>query len=75
MSSDTIVVTSGGNSREFPFAGRSVAEVREALSDIYRIDPDAQSLVDGEIVNGNEGSQLVLAGQELTFGKATASKG
>jgi hypothetical protein len=38
MSSDTIVVTSGGNSREFPFAGRSVAEVREALSD-YRLRP------------------------------------
>lgn len=74
-SGNLIRVTSGGNSEMFPFAGRSVAEVRASLESIWNIDADAQSLIDGAIVNGNEGSELVGVGSEVTFGKALATKG
>jgi len=69
---DQVRVLYGVHSLEADLAGRTVADVRQALRQALNISPQAVALVDGREV---EESVILLAGQELEFVRLAGEKG
>jgi hypothetical protein len=67
-----VLVISGANCQPFPVASRSVREVRETLSYIMNIGPNATALVNGSVVP----TEYVLQqGDTIEFTKEGGEKG
>ena len=62
----------GVHSLEASLAGRTVADVRQALRQALNISPQAVAVVDGREV---EESFILLAGQQLEFVRLAGEKG
>jgi hypothetical protein len=62
----------GVHSLEASLAGRTVADVRQALRQALNISPQAMAIVDGREV---EESAILLAGQQLEFVRLAGEKG
>lgn len=67
-----VTVISGGNSDDFPFDGRTVAEARTALRELYKISDSAVPTLNGQRVDEDA---VLPAGGELTFSPTIAQKG
>ena len=67
-----VKVVHGANDGSFNLVGATVASVRASLVDAFNIPGDAQSFVDGEIVDANH---ILQANSTLEFIKAAGVKG
>jgi hypothetical protein len=67
-----VTVISAGNNDDFPFDGRTVADVRTALKELYKISDSAIPTLDGQRVDEDT---VLPAGGELTFSATVAQKG
>jgi molybdopterin converting factor small subunit len=67
-----VKIVSGVNVMDLQLEGKTVADVRAMLAQALNIDPQANSLINGESVEAN----IVLSdGDELEFVKAAGEKG
>ena len=69
---DQVRVLYGVHSLEANLAGRTVADVRQALRQALNISPQAVAVVDGREV---EEGVILLAGQQLEFVRLAGEKG
>jgi len=69
---DQVRVLYGVHSLEADLAGRTVADVRQALRQALNISPQAVAVVDGREV---EEGVILLAGQQLEFVRLAGEKG
>ena len=69
---DQVRVLYGVHSLEANLAGRTVADVRQALRQALNIGPQAVAVVDGREV---EEGVILLAGQQLEFVRLAGEKG
>ena len=69
---DQVRVLYGVHSLEANLAGRTVADVRQALRQALNISPQAVAVVDGREV---EEGFILLAGQQLEFVRLAGEKG
>jgi uncharacterized protein YggU (UPF0235/DUF167 family) len=72
----TVKVVSGINVIEVPVAGKTVAEIREALAQPLSISPEAEAVVDGKKVDEDDEKDVTIEeGQQLEFVKSAGVKG
>jgi hypothetical protein len=69
---DPVRVLYGVHALEAGLAGRTVADVRQALRQAFNISPQAVAVVDGREVGE---SFILLAGQQLEFVRLAGEKG
>ena len=69
---DKVRVLHGVHTLEANLAGRTVADVRQALRQALNISPQAVAIVDGREV---EEGFILLAGQQLEFVRLAGEKG
>lgn len=65
-------VICGVNQLDANLAGKTVAQVRDMLSQALNIDPEATPMIDGEEVSEDT---TLTEGEELEFVKASGEKG
>ena len=69
---DTNTIINGVNTLSADLAGKTVNEVRDMLSQALNIDPEAQSVVNGDSVAED---YTLATGDELEFIKSSGVKG
>ncbi len=69
----TVTVSHGPYLERLPVANLSVADIRARFADRLDIDPQAQAVIDGREVGGED--TIVTAGQVLTFVRKAGEKG
>jgi hypothetical protein len=67
-----VSVSSGPYLEELPVASSTVGEIRRRFADRFDIDPQAQAVLDGNVVGDDT---VVSAGQALMFTRRAGEKG